>query len=134
MLTLAADYFLLVFFGACGVIQLAAAWSGLRGLLLIPNAWAGYVLGAALLGGAFTWFVLTGDPNIPGDVGGVEGSEQFGLFLAGAAGATIATLAGASLTQWRRRDAPVLGRGFEALRQGTALAAVRGRMRGRRHG
>jgi len=131
VINLAADYFLLNFLAALGAIQIAAAWSGLAGLLFVPRPIAGFALGGGLLVGSFTWFVLTGDPGIPGDLGGVEGSEQFGLFLAAAAAATIGTLIGASLTQFRRRTAQVHGAGLEALRQGTALAALRSRLRAR---
>lgn len=139
MITLAADYFLLVFLAACGVIQIVAAHSRLFGLLFVPRVQAGYAIGAGLLAGSFTWFVLTGDPNVPGDLGGVEGAEQFGLFLGGTAAGTIVTLGLSSVTQLRlgRSDPSepprALGtnetRGFEALRHQTALAAIRTRLR-----
>jgi len=136
-INLASDYFLLVFGGALGLIQVVAAWSGLRGMLFVADWRAGYAIGAAMLVGTFTWFVLTGDPKVPGDTGGVQGSEQFGLFLAGTASATLVTVVVASVTQVRRvvRGEPVetrtdsRGDGLDRLREATWAVAMRHRLR-----
>ena len=82
-----------------------------------------------LLAGAFAWFVATGDQNIPGDLGGVEGAQQFGLFFAGAAGAVVATMVVASLAQIRTSGEAVEGTGVEALRNQTLLAVAMARFR-----
>lgn len=127
MISLGVDYFLLVVIAAAGALQLTAAFSGLRGLSILPQKRAGYALGVVLLVSAFAWFVLTGDTNIPGDLGGVEGSEQFGLFLAGVAAAALLTAGIASLTQ-RTAGAPPEGvEGIEALRHTTLLGIFRAR-------
>ena len=135
MFSLAADYFLLVFFATLGLLQLVAAYSGLRGALIIPKTVPTYVLGGGALVGAFTWFVLTGDPSIPGDLGGVEGSEQFGLFLAGVAAAIAITALLASVAQPNSHVSRDPGSGIDGLRRGTVWALLRARLGGaRRHG
>ncbi|MBM4406147.1 MAG: hypothetical protein FJ039_08210 [Chloroflexi bacterium] len=127
MINLGVDYFLLVVIAALGALQITAASSGLRGLWIIPQRRAVYLIGALLLVGAFAWFVLTGDTNIPGDLGGVEGSEQFGLFLGGVAVAALLTAGIASLTQ-RKAGAPPAGvEGIEALRHTTLAGLLRAR-------
>lgn len=127
MLSLAADYFLLVFMATTGLLQIVAAYSRLRGVLIVPKIEASYGIGAGLLIGAFTWFVLTGDPSIPGDLGGVEGAEQFGLFLGGVSAAVVATAALSSVTQWGWRSRASEGSGVDVLRQSTVVALVRAR-------
>ena len=131
MLSLAADYFILVFCLCVGVIQIASAYSRLFGLLFIPDPRAGYLIGLAVATGAFTWFVQIGDVGIPGDLGGVEGSQQFGLFLGGAAAATLFTGVLASLTQLRRRGDPSPDLGMESLREATLLQIIAARLRRR---
>ncbi|MEE9284485.1 MAG: hypothetical protein V3V35_02030 [Dehalococcoidia bacterium] len=133
MFSLAVDYFLLVFLASSGVVQIAAAYSRIFGLLIVPDVRAGYLVGIALLAGAFTWFVAIGDQNIPGDLGGVEGSEQFGLFLAGTAASVVVTMVVASATQSRTlRGRQQRETGIEALRGGSLLAVVMDRWRRRR--
>ena len=133
MFSLAIDYIILVTVATCGMIQVAAAWSGLRGLLILHHPKASYVLGAALLVGAWAWFVAIGDPAQPGDLANIEGAEQFGLFLAGAAAGTILTALLASATQWRAlaRHASSQGaapQGLEALRDDVWLRRIASRL------
>ena len=127
MLSLATDYFLLVFIATTGLLQIVAASSRLRGVLIVPKIEASYGIGAGLLIGAFTWFVLTGDPSIPGDLGGVEGAEQFGLFLGGVSAAVVATATLSSVTQWGWHSGMSEGSGVDALRQSTVVALLRAR-------
>ena len=130
MFSLALDYFLLVVFATVGLLQAAAALSGLDGMQLLANRRATGVLGAAILCGAFIWFTLTGAPSIPGDIGGVEGAEQFGLFWGGLAAAVLGTYTLASVV---RRDGRVASRvppSIEAFRSGTLLALLRNRLSG----
>lgn len=42
-----ADYLLLTFLSSCGVFQMAAAWNGLNGLLLLPRRGPSFALGVA---------------------------------------------------------------------------------------
>ena len=131
MFSLAADYFLLVLVASCGIIQIVSARSGLRGLLFLPHERPSYVLGAALLVGAFVWFVLIGDTEIAGDIGGVEGAEQFGLFLAGAAASVVVTGVIASITQAKRPSGLPAGQGLDELRDATLAQLVLARLRRR---
>ncbi len=131
MFSLAADYFLLVLVASCGIIQIVAARSGLRGLLFFPRERSSYVLGVLLLVGAFVWFVLIGDTGIAGDIGGVEGAEQFGLFLAGTAASVAVTGVIASVTQAKRPAGPPAGQGLDELRSATLAQLVLARI-GRR--
>jgi hypothetical protein len=80
---MAIDYFLLIVVGFFGVLQVVASHSGLYGLRLFSNRTKGYVVGVAIAASAFAWFFATGNRNIEGHITGVQGSEQFGLFLAG---------------------------------------------------
>lgn len=125
MFNLNLDYWLLVVGSALGVIQIAAVYSGLQGLLFIRNKPASLAIGLALLSAACTWFVLTGDPGKPGDVNGVEGSSQFGLFLGGIAAATATTFVVASLLH-PGKPVPNAGVGLEALRSATPWQVVHG--------
>ena len=127
MFSLALDYFLLVTFAAAGLLQVVAALSGLSGLQLLRNRPAAAVLGAALLCGAFTWFVLTGNPSIPGDLGGVEGSQQFGLFWGGLAAAIVGTFLLSSLARRTSRVVGGVPPAIDAFRSGTLLELLKGR-------
>lgn len=132
LISLAADYFILVLCVCTGVVQVASAYSHLNGLLFIPDSRAGYLIGLALPTGAFTWFVHIGDVGIPGDLGGVEGFQQFGMFLGAAAAATGLSAVVSSLTQYRRKGNPAPGLGMDALREATVLQLVQARLKERR--
>ncbi|MFQ6057836.1 MAG: alpha/beta hydrolase family protein [Anaerolineae bacterium] len=95
---LAPSYFLFAFLAVLGTLQLVAARHKLIGLSLIGGrrgAIWGYLLGAALLGGAFGWFFTTRWEDIfrPG----LAGSELFVLFALASVGAVGFTLLLASL-------------------------------------
>ncbi len=132
MLSLSLDYLILVFCVCAGVIQITAAYSGLKGLLLLPSRRAAYALGLALPSGAFAWFVYVGDTGIPGDLGGIEGSEQFALFLLGAAVATALTASLASLLHMKGTLPGQPQPGMEGLRDGTLLQLLILRIRSSR--
>ena len=135
MFSLPLDYFLLSLFACCGVIQAAAAYSRLYGLLFFPTILAGYLIGGALLVGAFTWFILSGNAAIPGDLGGVEGAEQFALFFGAAALSPVVSAVLSSLTQLRSRGEVQAGPGMKALRQATLLQVLMAKVRKvERHG
>ncbi len=127
MFNLNLDYFLLVFGSSLGVIQVAAALSGLNGLLFIRYKGLSVLIGLVLLAASLTWFVLVGDPEKPGDIYGVQGASQFGLFLAGAAAATLATALLASLFQVTQPQVPTRGDGLDALRSATLVSALKAR-------
>jgi len=82
---LALHYFLLVFLGSLGVIQIAAAGYGLKRLSLIPAhwpSWYGRAAGQGILGGAFVWFVVSTPEMLrPGPAGLEIGLLFWGAFL-----------------------------------------------------
>ena len=121
MENLAAHYFVLAYLVCLGVTQAASARSGLIGLLIVPNIAAAYLLGLALPTAAFIWFGLSGAITVPGDLGHVEGAQQFGLFLAGAGGATGTAALLASVTQMGKRSTATPEPGMEGFRSATLL-------------
>ncbi len=121
MLSLKIHYLILTTCVCLGVIQATAAYSNLRGLLIVPRAVASYVIALAVPIAAFTWFILMGDVGIPGDVGGVEGAQQFTTFLIGAFAAGIGSAVLASLTQWGHPASPDPAMGMEGFRNATAF-------------
>jgi hypothetical protein len=87
------DYLILVFFGSCGVFQAAATLNGLRGLMPFRSPAVSFLLGIALLAGAFTWFFVSEPRNLPDTGAGLTGNEQFGyLFAGGGAGLAFTLL------------------------------------------
>lgn len=123
------DYSILVFFAACGVFQMAAAFNGLRGLLFLSSGRISFLLGLALLVAAFAWFFLSEPRNVPDTSQGLNGNEQFGYFFAALGAALAFTLLASSLrnlslgadpSQQGQRPPP----GMDALRQSNYLRAV----------
>jgi len=114
------DYFLLIFLSAIGVLQIAAAYAEIRGLLLLRRRILSYILGIAFTGGAFLWFFASGERNIRTVV---EGTEQLGLFAAGVIAALSFTFAASSLAN-RRLSSAGEGDGWESLRNTTFLKAL----------
>ena len=120
-------YFLFVFLVCMGVIQLSAARSKLKGLLIFPWVYSGYLIGAALPAGALLWYSLSGRIIKPGDLAGVEGAEQFLLFMAAAGCATVFTAIIASIIQRGRPLAGAPPLGMEGLRNATLLQLLQAR-------
>ena len=130
--SLSLQYSLFVFLAAIGTVQLAAAYAGLRGLLLARSRlWATFI-GTAVLGAAFLWFFGLIDRNVRG----LEGAEQSLLFVTAAIAAVTITGVAASLIQRLhessgttpgsvpRNRRPGVPRGLEALRSMSYLAAL----------
>ncbi len=130
MATTALDYFLLVAVGSLGTIQIAAAYAGLKGLSFFRRPLAGYIFGALVTAGAFSWFFAIGNRSAPSKI---EGAQQLELFLAGAIAAYIITAAISSLIKYRlsfQETAPhgreqTNPRGIETLKETTLLGAIR---------
>ena len=130
---LSVNYFILALAVCMGVIQITASYSGLRGLLLFPSARLSTALGFAMPAAAFTWFIVIGDVGVPGDLGGVEGAEQFALFFGAAAIATGLTAALASATQQGRLGRPEPERGLAGLSDATLAELLGERLRRHRN-
>ena len=124
------DYFVFVFIAAFGVLQMAAAYSPLRGLLFIrarPWAFTAGLVTAAL---AFLWFFVSEPRNIPDTDGGLDGNEMGGLFTLAAGSALVLTLLLSSVRNrsmgrnWQRS-----GPGLDVLRETTYVRALQGAIR-----
>ncbi len=99
---LIADYVVWVFCAAVGVVQVAAATTGLGGLLLARTRpalcrWGGAVLVIT----AFAWFFATDERNLPDTAGGVDGVKQVMWFAIGAGAGVAASLLVASALNHR---------------------------------
>lgn len=123
MSELAWDYFLLVFLAGCGVIQIAASYSRLRGVLLLAHPWASALLGLVLVLGSFLWFFSPGPRHIPDTQGGLDGNLQAALFSLAALSAVVVTLLLSSLINRRLSHNPASW-GLEALKETTYLKAL----------
>ncbi len=118
MTDFAWDYFKLAFWTVTGVVQIASAYSGLRGLWFVPSRRMTPVMGAVMVIAAFVWFFfLSGPRNLPDTTFGLDGNEQVMLFAAGGIVGIVVSLLFSSLRNL------VLGRddereyaGFEALK------------------
>jgi len=119
---LAWQYLAFVFVSSCGVLQAAAAYSGLRGLLFIPRRLPSYGLAIAAVVGAFLWF-FTAEERAPAEGWPIlEGAQQAGLFAGGAALATLFTLLLTSLLPGRGvRHHRLREEGLEALQDAAYL-------------
>ena len=109
------DYFLFVFLAFLGVLQIIASRSGLIGLRFLRRPTRGYILGLAVVIGAFCWFFASEERNIRDSL--LKGSEQFGI-----AALTISSLIQAGITQ--PRGEPLDKRGIEIFREMTFFQVV----------
>ncbi|MSQ12713.1 MAG: hypothetical protein EXR47_00935 [Dehalococcoidia bacterium] len=124
------DYFLLCFLSSMGVLQIAAAYGRLHGLLLLRARVPSAALGLLLVLAGFFWFFLPGPRLVSDTDGGLDGNQQ-SLYFALSAGAALAvTLLLSSLVNRRRFSGRGVGSGLDALRQATYLQAVRGSLAG----
>ena len=133
------EYRLLVFIAVLGVIQLAAANAGLRGLLFAPGTvrirfwptghrWTltylhfSYLFAAVTIVPTLGFFFVWNHYNATGIV---QGSEQAGLFVLSTGAAGIFSLIASSLiNQWRLQNNHTDARGLEALKDITWFQAL----------
>ncbi len=120
------DYLLLCLLSSIGVLQIAAAYGRLHGLLFLRARAESAALGLLLVLAGFFWFFLPGPRLLSDTDGGLDGNQQ-SLYFALSAGAALAvTLLLSSLVNRRRFSGRVVGSGLDALRQATYWQAVRG--------
>ena len=124
MFGLATDYFVLIAAGFFGILQIVATRNSLRGLSFFSDRKKGYLFGAAIAISSFVWFFGTGSRNIEGHITGVQGAQQFELFLAGVCSSICATAIIASVVHWKSKPSSQSPRyGLELIRETTYLRA-----------
>lgn len=125
------DFFLMNFVGALGVLQMAAAYRSLRGMLFLQHRTLSGVLGFLALVGAFLWFFISKPRNLPDTGGGLSSNEDTWLFCAACAFAILFTLAVTSIINYRMgRGNTTYLPGLDALRETTFYRAFTGAIKG----
>lgn len=125
----ALKYLLLIFGGALGVYQIAAAHGGLRGLYFFWNRFITYLVGFLILAATYGWFFSQTNLNMPH----VDGSQQLEYFLLGSFLALLVTFSLSSLNPRTGNGAnAALGQGLEDLKTRTVFQALIQRLSRRR--
>lgn len=111
------DYLALTFVASCGVIQLAASYSGLKGLYFFKTQTLNLVAGLLLTIAAFVWFFTFEPRNLPDTGGGLDANQQATLCAAGSMLGVVFTLISSSLLRRRMRSSSLdTLHGLESLR------------------
>ena len=125
------DYSIFVFIAALGVLQMAAAYSALWGLLFIKLRRVAFALGLLTACAAFLWFFLSEPRNLSDTEGGLDGNQMAGLFSVAAGLALILTiLVSSAIGRSMMADGQRTSPGLDALRETTYLHALRTTLRG----
>jgi len=119
----ALNYLLLIFGSSLGILQLAAACAGLKGLSLFRRQILNYLSGFLFLGTTYLWFFS--QANLHTRHAEVEGSQQLGFFLLGAFCAVVFTFFASSLLHHGTEAEGPASEGLEALRELTLLQLIR---------
>lgn len=115
------DYFLMVLISSTGILQIAAAQAGFKGLSLFRRPILDRIFGLLAIVGGFWFFYGTEYRNVRS----LEGSQQFAYYLAGVATAVFLTLVVSSLINLGLRGS--VGReerGLEALKKTNYFRAL----------
>ena len=111
-----------------GVVQVSAAYGGLKGLMFFRNRRICAALGTGLALGALVWFFFEGGRNIPDTNGGIAGASQFGLFVLGGFMALLFTFLAASIANYRNGHSGEISvdtsDGLPSLRKTTFMQAL----------
>ena len=125
MFTFATDYYILVFVATIGVLQVAASFGRLNGLLFIKSPIVTRVLGIALAAAAFIWFFSTGDRNINDYEGGLDAPTQSLFFFFGSSTGFVFTFVVSTLVNARMNGGePSHEEGLDALRDRNYIRAL----------
>lgn len=125
MAHLAWQYLVLIFVSCVGVLQAAAAYSSLKGLLFIPRRLPSFALAVILVVGAFVWFFRMDDRAPAPGWPILEGGVQTLLFVAGAGLAISFTVLVSSMLRLTADRRPTAKEeGLEALREASYLQAL----------
>ena len=126
---LGLKYAALVFIAVVGLLQAAAAYNNLRGLLFFQRILHAYIFAGITvvvpLGVFFTW-------NYMFAIGDIAGSQQAGLFFFTAAAAIVFTLVISSLINGKlKSDRTTQLTGLDGLREGTFFHNIKERIVGK---
>lgn len=124
MFSFAIDYYLTVSMAATGVIQIAACFGGLGGLVFFRSCIVARVVGAILVVAPMVWFFASEPRNINDYDGGLDANEQAIFFVLGALTSLILTLVVSSLVNLRMNSQVEPKNGLDALRNTTYARAV----------
>ncbi len=124
MFSFAIDYYLTVSMAAIGVVQIAAAIGGLRGLVFFRSNILTRLAGAILLVAPAVWFFSSKPRNINDYDGGLDANEQAIFFALGSLTALVVTLTISSLVNFRMRCRVGPKAGLDALENTTYARAV----------
>ena len=124
MFSFAFDYYLTVSMAATGVIQIAACFGSLRGLVFFRSCMVVRVVGVILVVAPMVWFFASEPRNINDYDGGLDGNEQAIFFVLGALTSLIVTLVVSSLLNFRMNSKIESKDGFDALENTTYAKAV----------
>lgn len=108
------DYFIWLLFSFIGMIEIGASLSELRGLWLVKNKRLNIFLASFITLGAYIFFFST-DRNL---FLGIEGSQQFALYLAGLVSAIAVVIFISSILNRNMRGK---GRGLNALKNSSFI-------------
>ena len=119
------DYFIFVFLTFLGALQIIASRSGLIGLGFFRRPNCGYILGLAVIIGAFCWFFISEERNVRDGL--LKGSEQFGIATLAIGLAVLVTLTVSSLIQSgirQQRGGPLDKHGIDIFREMTFFQVI----------
>lgn len=132
------SYWLLATACVFGVLQIAAAYAGIKGLSLFNRPVFGYVVGGAVIVGVSFWFYSTAPMTV---IDLWAGGKQFGLFVAGLATALVINALLCFLVRLRTAKSQSQGVGtaesqsqevgLEALKKTTQLSLIVGAVKRR---
>lgn len=115
------DYFLTVLIATIGILQIAAAHAGLKGLSFFKKPTLNRLFGLLAIIGGFCFFYGTKCRNVPS----LEGTGQFAYYLAGVAAAVFLTLVVSSLINVSLRGrVEMQDQGLEALKKTNYIRAL----------
>ena len=131
MSAMGRDFFLMNFVAALGVIQMAASYASLRGILFFRHRPLSGILGFLAVVGAFLWFFISEPRNLPDTAGGLSGNEDAWLFCAACICAILFTFIVTSLLNHRMgRENASPRPGLDALKDTTFYRAFFSAVRG----
>ncbi len=132
-MSLTAEYVSWVFAASCGVLQVAVAYSRLRGLCFFERPLWGYVFGSLVAAASFGWFFGTSDRNAVGFPYQTPQQTQVGYVAVALLLALLFTLIVSSVAKGRRLSRSIdAGKGLESLGQATYFQVIRHLFRKRR--